>query len=163
VEYLLCYAAAGLTLRFCVMERGHQKPVQFLDNGLQLDRPVQLLEAIFTSIKLFGVLMQQATQLPDKRICLGLTEANADTGTTITYYDDHVEKVVDVEKQLWLKGAKAQMEQVYAAVQGCEYLIHHHSGRIKITEGFYRVKLEPVGSKLDGPPSGRQRLHAVIK
>lgn len=162
VEYLICYASAGLTLQFCAVGRQSPTP-QLVDLSRQwiLSHVHDRVRVMMCTLMLFPVLMHQLDQLPSTHRKLAETVERSN-GTVITYWDDKVEKTVDLRLQPTVK--PDIMMCVYQAAQNCPQLVQlYPDTSVAVSGEYYRVFLVPFGVELSSlqPPKGLALREAI--
>jgi hypothetical protein len=158
LEYLLCYAAAGHIIVFCVMDRDTNKLERISDELNLMDRNHRL-SAINIVIKLFSVLQLQTQQLPTSDTLMDLQHFS--NGTTILLGDTWVEKTVQLSQQPALALRVQDMKGVYKAVENCRYIIQGTT--VSFSKQRYRVTLRPRGVPLNQgwQPRGMELVAAI--
>ena len=128
---------------------------------LNLGDPFHRVRAIIISIKLFGIIMLQADQLPPN-YGFGHTASFAN-GTSIFYGDTFVQKKVVLDRQPELVGKEHDMQRVYDLVRGCNQIVQLARGSVSVKSGTYSVFLQPHGKALTTkqPPQGRSLIAAT--
>lgn len=162
MEYLLCYAAAGLRFQFCALGRAYpHPPLHNLGREWLLSTKSDRVRVMMCALMLFPVIMQQLSQVPNALRGDGVPEARPN-GTTITYWDDTVEKTIDTNVNTHL--SVQAMKLLYSDVKGCFQLVQLLDGSsVKLVGRIYRVFLVPLGNQLNSvqPPVGSRLRYAI--
>jgi len=121
------------------------------------------LQLIFSAILAAGIIAQQRKQLPQDYLPLG-HDVQRPNGS-ITYLDGYVEKRVVGPDAEALQPRLGELQQLYAAAAGCEYLVHAQEGPRMTALGEYVVCTEPVGWCISSssPPEGPQEMRDAIR
>eukprot|EP00878_Enallax_costatus_P020670 GHUV01021859.1.p2 GENE.GHUV01021859.1~~GHUV01021859.1.p2 ORF type:complete len:303 (+),score=95.53 GHUV01021859.1:1020-1928(+) len=158
---MLCYAAAGVELQFCAMQREDSSVVSDVARALILSNEFDRLCVIHIALLAYSIITQQRHQLPKQVRPLGL-EVKRPRGCNIQYFHRYLLKRVELAEDPLLAPIAQQMEAIYAAAAACEYIIGGTSVRTT-HEGVYSVELSPVATPMSGPPQSEQELAAAIR
>lgn len=143
VEYMLCWAAAGDQVQFCMLFRDDPSRLEKLGPQLDLTNLIHRIIMLRYSFIILRILQAQLRQLPQELIPL-LHEFQGSAGTSITVMDGYITKVVDTQLQPHVENQYSFLIKMYAGIADSQHLITACSGPSK-RRHRYRVSLSPYG------------------
>ena len=127
----------------CALRLGTSGAFRFR-RPLSLDTLEDRLQIVWIAVQSYWIMKAQAQQLPAVWLPVGRTETT--TFSKVQIFDSFVQKRITFCSEAWPHSRCKLMEEIYAAIKDCPFLIHAQQPPHASQNGKeYIVDLEPVG------------------
>ncbi|RIB22181.1 hypothetical protein C2G38_2174613 [Gigaspora rosea] len=147
IQYVICYAAAGSSIRFYAIggSEGTVKQLTALTNSLNASNHLDRITILRTIINIARIVLTISDDIPDTILPLG---KRRNLGHSfITFYADSVEKRVlkaDLPYSEDLNSRIQFLESMYQYAKGYPGLVQIEKGPV-VTEGVYKIVMKTRG------------------